>query len=143
MRVTVVEVRVETHDPQQLLDPGVLGLAAHDLEVGERLGDDVADRHPGIERGEGILEDHLEVLALLAQALTAQPGELDAVEDHPPRGWRGELGEHPGECRLSASGFTDQPHRLPGPDLKADAVDGPADSADPDVEVLDHIDGTQ
>ena len=143
VRVTVVEVGVQTHHPQQLLDPRVLGLAVHDLEVGERLGDDVADRHPGIERGEGILEDHLEMLALLAQALAAQPGELDAVEDHPARGGRGELGEHAGERRFAASGLTDQPHRLPGPDLEADAVNGPADGADPDVEVLDHIDGAQ
>ena len=80
-----------------------LALPRDHLEVDERLGDDVAHRHARIERRVRILEDHLQLLALLTQLLAAQLGDVDSVEDH-LAGRRGdELGDHPAEGRLAAA----------------------------------------
>ena len=46
---------------------------------GEGFGDDAANGHPGIERGVGVLEDHLDATADLAEAATAERGEIDGT----------------------------------------------------------------
>jgi hypothetical protein len=111
-------------------------------EVGERLGDDVADRHARVQRGEGILEDHLEVLALLAQRLSVQPGEVDTLEEHLTRRRRG--------SRVSTRASVDFPH----PDSPTRPTVSPAriskltpstalQMPPPDVEVLHHVDDAE
>ena len=46
---------------------------------GHALADDLADRHAGIEAGVGILEDHLQILAELADLVILEAGKVDAV----------------------------------------------------------------
>ena len=82
------------------------------------LGDGGADRHARIEARERILEDHLHVLAPLAQVVLVQPARLrrragpsrlerfDQSHDRAPGG------------RLAAAGFADQRQRLAGLQLK-------------------------
>ncbi len=46
---------------------------------GERLGNDFADAHPRIRRGERILENHLHLAALGAQFFSAEREKFTAV----------------------------------------------------------------
>ena len=80
MRIPVVEVGVEADDLEQLLHALVTPPSANDPEVVERLRDDVADGHAGIQGRERVLEDHLQLAAVLAQLFAAQPRQLDVPE---------------------------------------------------------------
>ena len=87
------------------------------------LADQLADGHPGVEGGIGVLKDHLHARAQLAELLPAQLGEVVAVKlDHPFRRPI-ELEDHPACRRLAASGFTDQAERLSTLDIEGDPVD--------------------
>src|SRR2546427_1860743 len=82
VRIAIGEVRVEAHDAQQLLHAlGLLPASCQVMDL-ERLADDVAHRHPRVQRGVRILEDHLHPPAHPAHLLAAERGELDAVELH-------------------------------------------------------------
>ena len=62
--VAVDVLGVEPDEVEQLLDPLAAPALGHDVVVDlERLTDDVADRHPGVERGVRVLEDDLDVAA--------------------------------------------------------------------------------
>ena len=89
----------------------------------QALGDDVADLHPLIERSEGVLEDHLEVLAERAQPL-ARRGEDVFSREEDLAGLR-PLQPHDGaaERGLAATGFADEPECLAAADLQRDIVD--------------------
>jgi len=67
------------------------------VEVVQGLGDDVADRHARVERGEGILEDDLHLPADPTQPARAQLAKVLAVENDPPAGDRLQRGDQPGE----------------------------------------------
>src|SRR5690606_23736902 len=62
VRVAVAVLGVEADDLEQLSDPFPAALVPQAMDL-ERLGDEVGDGHPGVERGEGVLEDDLEVTA--------------------------------------------------------------------------------
>src|SRR5260370_4038113 len=47
---------------------------------GERLGDDFADAHPRIERGEWVLKHHLHLAALRAQLFSAKREKIASLE---------------------------------------------------------------
>ena len=73
-------VGVDTHRLQgaaYLGRPLLLGAEAPD---GQRLGHDVLDPAPGVERGDGVLEDHLDAGPDLTQLLPVQAGQLGPVE---------------------------------------------------------------
>ena len=97
VRVAVVEVRIQADDLQQLLDPLVLRPAAQQAEVLEWLGDDIADGHPRIQGRVGVLEDHLQLAAVLPQFLAPELGEVDAVEKDVPGRHRQQLGDQPSQ----------------------------------------------
>src|SRR6266849_8346288 len=136
MRIAVVEIGVEADDLQQLLHALVALATAHDAEVVQGLGDDVADRHARVQRRERVLEDHLQLPAVLAQLLAAQLGQLYVAEEDLARGRRNQLRHQPRQRRLSASGLADEAQRLALADLKAAAVDSVHGGPDAGREVL-------
>ena len=69
VRVTVDEVGVEADDFEQLLDRPAPSPPVADLVDEEWLPDDVADRHPRIERGVRVLEDDLHLPPHLRSSL--------------------------------------------------------------------------
>src|SRR5438105_2423944 len=139
MRVPVVEVGVQPHESQQLLHALVALAPSQHPEVVQRLGDDVAHRHPRIKRCERVLEDHLQLPALLPQLFAVHAGQLDVAEEDVTRRHGDQLGHESRQRRLSAARLTDQTQRLPFADLEADAVHGLDRRAEAGRKVLDHV----
>src|SRR3546814_17833643 len=89
-----------------------------------RFADDLLDAHAWIERGEGILKDHLDSQRrFLGADLAVVPDRL-AVEGETASGWRQNAGDHAPEGRLAAAGFADQADHLAGAAGAVDAVAG-------------------
>src|SRR5262249_38460519 len=108
-------------------------------EVVHRLRDDVAYRHPGIERRVRILEDHLEFATLASQLLAAETGEVDLLEvDVPGRHWQ-ELGNQPAQRGFAAPRLTDQSQTLSLAYMEADVVNRFDRGTQTRREVLHHI----
>jgi hypothetical protein len=99
------------------------GAGRNDLVDGDRLADDGARAHAGIERAHRILKDHLDG-EIGATALGAAQGRPvapilphDAVR-------RLENARHDaGERGLAAAGFAHEPQHLPGPDRQRHVLD--------------------
>ena len=77
-----------------------------------------------VQAGERVLEHHLEALALRAQCLALQGGDVDAVEDDGAGGRRLEVEDGLAERGLAAAGLPDQAVGLTATDAQVDAVDG-------------------
>src|SRR4029079_18192136 len=90
---------------------------------GDRLLDDVADRHPRIERRVRILEHDLHLAPHPAQVLAAERRQLLAVEEHGAAGRLGQLEDAIAGRRLARAGLADDAERLAWSDLEADVVD--------------------
>src|SRR3546814_16303135 len=96
-----------------------------------RFADDLLDAHAWIERGEGILKDHLDSQRrFLGADLAVVPDRL-AVEGETASGWRQNAGDHAPEGSLSAAGFAEQADHRAGADGEVDAVDGVPDLLHP------------
>src|SRR5256712_12235521 len=117
MRVTVVEVGVEADDAGQLLDESVALAPSHHAEVVERLRDDVANRHARVQGRKRVLEDHLQLPAVLAQLLAPELRQLDITEKDLARRHRKQLCDEAGERRLAAPPFSDKGPWPSPPDL--------------------------
>src|SRR5262249_56963279 len=111
----------------------------------QRFGDDVADRHPWIQRAVRILEDHLHPAADGAQLVGAELGEIAALEDDLARRRRLELQDAPSRRRLAATRFPDEAERLAARDAERHAVDraheaaAPAEEAGADLQAFDEV----
>ena len=91
--------------------------------------DDVADRHPGIERAVRILEDDLHSAAHLLERIALKREDIRAVEVDLTRGCLLEAEHRSTQRRLAAAGLPHQTKRLAAVDLQADIVHG-VDGAD-------------
>ena len=78
----------------------------------QRPGDDFADPHLRIERGIGILEDHLHVAARPADLVGALPHQVLAAEDDLAAGRTIELQDGAPGRRLAAAALADQAQRF-------------------------------
>ena len=92
--------------------------------------DEIAHRHPRIERGEGVLEDHLHVPAKLLGAFSVEPGHVLAVEDE-VAGVGHEAGDRLRRRRLAAAGFADEREGFAAADHEGDALHGVDAAVDP------------
>ena len=104
--------RIQTHIVQQgthLIFP--LG---HGSFIGyiQRRPNGIHDRFSGIQRGEGILEDHLHLPADLPHLLELIVLDLGAVEDDLAGCRLVQLQDRPAEGGFTAAGFTHQTHGL-------------------------------
>ena len=112
----------------------------------QRLADDLAGPLARVERGVGVLEDHLHLAPQRPHLPPREAGDLAPVEADRARGRLDQLQDRAAERRLAAARLADQAERLAAPDAEADAVDR-ADLVDlavdqepaPDREVLDEV----
>ena len=80
MRVTVGMVVVQAHLAKQADDPLFPFLfIGTEVVDNHRFLNDLADVHPGIEGGIGVLEHHLDFPADAAHMFAAAPGDILAV----------------------------------------------------------------
>src|SRR4051794_17156555 len=125
VRVAIDEVGTEPDDVEQPLGGLAPRLSCPELVDDQRLGDDVADGHPRIERGVGILEDDLELPADLAQLLTLEPRQLLAAKTHRAGRRLEQLEDAVAGGRLAGPRLTHETERFPLADLERDVVDSP------------------
>ena len=83
-----------------------------DLPDGQRLGHDVADPAPGVERRDGVLEDHLDLRAQRAQVAAVERGQLGVAEADLARGGLLHLHDGAPGRRLAAAGLPDEAEGL-------------------------------
>ncbi len=99
-----------------------------------RLGDDVADRHPRIERRERILKNHLHLPTKRTHAGVVQPVDSLALPPNfaPQLNRRSaaaqQVQHRSGGCRFAAARFANETEGFAGANLKAHAVDGADES---------------
>ena len=91
---------------------------------GQRLGDDLSDGHAWIERGQGVLVDHLHLTpyplnrpgVAVKQVAIAHPQHLPALR-------LGQADDGARQGGFSTAGFTDDTEGFAGVQLEADAID--------------------
>jgi hypothetical protein len=73
VRITVQSVEGQTDAREELRDAGE-AIVARELRLvnRERLGDDFSNAHAGIQRGEGVLKDHLHLATLCPEAFAGE-----------------------------------------------------------------------
>src|SRR5229473_4113996 len=91
---------------------------------GERLGNDFADAHARIERGERILKDHLHLAALHAHFFPAELEKIAPVETEFPAVGLDQPQQHARQGSFAAAAFADDGKGLAATDGKAHAIDG-------------------
>lgn len=125
----VQRVRVEADVLEEAYEFGFRGVQPVDPH---RLGEDLADRHTGIEAGVRVLEDDLDLPLEPPQLRSGRPSDVDAVVADGPPGGSLQPQQHLGQAGLARAGL---PHESEGPsrlDLQAhllDGVDVPGDPA--------------
>ncbi len=109
-------VRVFPHDFGVETDGGHEGFHAVEEGVAFQLRVALADgfseggedRHPRVERGVGVLEDHLEIEPAVADFAAAELGQILAIQDNRAGRRADELHDGPGKGGFSAAGFADE-----------------------------------
>ena len=94
--------------------------------------------HARVERGVGVLEDHLHVAAHRLARVAAEARQI-APADHDVAAVGHQPGQRLGGGRLAAAGFADQRQRLARRDREADAFDGVDAAVDPAEEAAAHV----
>jgi len=79
-RVAVHGVGAQADAFEHRGDPRLALLGRDGLEILQRLGDDGAGGEARVERGVGILEDHLNVAPMSPHRLLIEPRDVDAAE---------------------------------------------------------------
>ena len=88
----------------------------------QRLSDELADAHAGIQGREGILENHLNVGAKLLELMFAQIAYILTVKENLARGALVQMDYGAAQSGFSAAGFTDDAERLSLFNLKVDII---------------------
>ena len=120
MGVAAGMVAVQPHQIQQVSDLFFpLFLAGIQVVDVQRLPDDVADRHAGVQGRIGILKDDLHFPTVLGNVFR---GDANAFVDHFAAGGLVQVQKAPSNGGLAAAAFADQTQRLARVDGEADAV---------------------
>jgi len=127
------EAGVETdpfHDFSHFADKTASGVAETPT-LAECLGEGRVDGHAGIERGVGILKDHLEVETPFLDGGGPQSAEILSFEENFAGGGRLELHDGAGEGGFAAAGLPDESQDLTLFDPEADPIDSAHQAGDP------------
>src|SRR5690606_11800866 len=112
MRIAPLELRVEPHPAQHVIDVRGHAGACRDAVYDRRLADNGLDTRARIERGEGILKDHLNREAC-RMCFRARKGiSRLALEVHLTFGRHQQAGDHPAERGFAATRLADEPDDL-------------------------------
>ena len=136
-------LRAQPDGAQELLDPAPTLVAAVQAVDAQRLGDDLAHRHPRVQRRVRILEDDLDVSPDGPHLPALEAGDVLALEHDLAGGRLEQLDDGPSEGRLAATRLSDDAERLAGLHRQVDAVhrlhlpDRVLEEARLDREVLD------
>ena len=125
VREPVPVLGAQTDGAEELFDARPSFSTAIELVDPQGLGDDLAHRHPRVERRVRILEDDLHITPNGPHLATRDRGDVVALEDDLPGGRLEQLDDRPAQRRLSAPGLTDNSERLPAPDGQVHPVHGP------------------
>jgi hypothetical protein len=90
----------------------------------QRLRNDFADAHAGIQGSERVLEDHLHLTALRAQGFSGEMQEIDAFKKNCTVVGFDEAKEHAGESGFAAAAFADDGEGFAGLNKEAHVVNG-------------------
>ena len=90
----------------------------------QRLGNDAADAHAGIERCQRVLEDHLDVFALEPHGFGRQADQLFAVKQNAAGAGFDQADNGAGKGGFAAAGFADHAEGFAGFEIERYAVDG-------------------
>ena len=116
---------VQAHGPQELVDTFVEHPPRHDVVEQQRPGQMVADRLDRIEGRERILEDDLNLGAVMQIVFAApQLRGVAAFEEHGAGRGRLQPCEEARDRALAAPAFADEGRDRPGLELERDVVDG-------------------
>ena len=124
VRVTICEVRVQTHDAEHLADLLVLLLTLGDVMDLQRLGDDAAHGHAGIQRREWVLENHLHVAPIGNQVVRAELGYVLALVIHDAFGRLIDLQNGAASGGFTTAALSHQSEGLTALDVERDVIDG-------------------
>ena len=137
-------VGLEAHRLQQLLHAlGALLRVAEPVDL-HRLRDQLAHREARVQRGVGVLKDHLHALAVGLHLPVIQVRDLRAAAEDAPGVRLVDLQDGAAQRALAAAALAHQTHGLAAPDGERHAVDGVhhallAEGARLDVELLHQI----
>ena len=90
----------------------------------DRLADDVANGHAGIEAADGVLENDLHLPAQAAQRLALVGEEVLALVADLAGGGGNQAEDRSADGGFAAAGFADEAERFTRLDVEGDAVDG-------------------
>jgi hypothetical protein len=125
VRVASQVVGVEADHLEQLLYLLPAAALGRDVRVDlERLADDVADRHPWVQRGVGVLQHDLDVPSQLPEPLPVHREDVLALEQRLPGGRLLEPHQELRQGGLPAARLTHEPERLATVQVERDTVDG-------------------
>ena len=122
MRVAVDEIGVQAHDPEQLLDALSPLACGQDIVYIQRFPNDVAHRHARVQRGIGVLKDHLHTPPHPPQLLAFCIGQTLALEIDFACGRPVQLQDGPSGGRLATSTLSHQTKGLAAMDVESDSV---------------------
>lgn len=124
VRVALHKVGVETDFTEKLGHAGLFLLLTPVLEMDiERLGDDTVDRHPRIERAEGILKDDLNLLAVVEELAAGERGEVATIIVDGAGGQGHEPGDGTPGGGLTAAALTHETNRFPARHIETNPID--------------------
>ena len=119
---------------EELEHPGAEGWGGRPLVDDQRLADDRADPHPGIERRVRVLEHGLHRSPIAAETVAVEPHQRRALKLDLAARRRLDVEDHPGRRRLAAPRLADEAERLARLDRERDGVHGAHESRCPSKE---------
>ena len=123
MRKGVGQLGAQPDALKQMRDPVAALARVPDAVDDERLGDDLAGRHPRVQRRVWVLIDHLHAPAIWQHRVAPEAGDVVAVDHDPAVGRFEQLQQRTADRRFAAAALADKTQRLAAPDLERDAVD--------------------
>ena len=88
------------------------------------LTDDIHNGHTGVERCIGVLEDHLDLLAVGHQFFAVEAADVCAVIDYVAAGGLVKSGDGTADSGLTAAGLTNKAESFAAEDMEADIIHG-------------------